>query len=452
MAGVSALWALSREEGDSLRRYRVLLRGALEMAGERDPRETAVLLDVVCGLCEGEEETTEESIKDMSNRESNKDMSNRESNKDMSNRESIRDMSNRESNKDMSNKESIRDMSNKESIRDMSNKESIKDMSNKETSKDFSIKDLTNKESIKDLSTKDSSNESSKDPFNNSSSSITPRGDNALDELVILTRKYLGMTSLQSKQLGVLSLQALASHHRGNSRAIKPLFLFALRSTRTLPAGRRFLFDQLTSSLSRHRFPPSVSRLLRDLASSLLDSSLLDLPPTFPPTSSLQPALEFNLDDDRAAVCLPLFPLSRQVSRQRQDVFLFPALLRLVVAAAKTAGNDWLRSVDALVGCPLITAGDVILDELPREEMVAVVWSKIATLLWMQAEIEAFCDVEETAVRFKLCLRLETVNRLSAELAGILPSFVPPFIPVGMDDGTKRGGKSGVFPFPPSHL
>ena len=55
MAGVSALWALSREEGDSLRRYRVLLRGALEMAGERDPRETAVLLDVVCGLCEGEE-------------------------------------------------------------------------------------------------------------------------------------------------------------------------------------------------------------------------------------------------------------------------------------------------------------------------------------------------------------------------------------------------------------
>ena len=56
MAGVSALWALSREEGDSLRRYRVLLRGALEMAGERDPRETAVLLDVVCGLCEGEEE------------------------------------------------------------------------------------------------------------------------------------------------------------------------------------------------------------------------------------------------------------------------------------------------------------------------------------------------------------------------------------------------------------
>ena len=403
MAGVSALWALSREEGDSLRRYRVLLRGALEMAGERDPRETAVLLDVVCGLCEGEEETTEESIRDMSNRESIKDMSH----------------------KDLSNKES-----------------------NKETSKDFSIKDLTNKESIKDLSTKDSSNESSKDPFNNSSSSITPRGDNALDELVILTRKYLGMTSLQSKQLGVLSLQALASHHRGNSRAIKPLFLFALRSTRTLPAGRRFLFDQLTSSLSRHRFPPSVSRLLRDLASSLLDSSLLDLPPT----SSLQPALEFNLDDDRAAVCLPLFPLSRQVSRQRQDVFLFPALLRLVVAAAKTAGNDWLRSVDALVGCPLITAGDVILDELPREEMVAVVWSKIATLLWMQAEIEAFCDVEETAVRFKLCLRLETVNRLSAELAGIFPSFVPPFIPVGMDDGTKRGGKSGVFSFPPSHL
>ena len=105
-----------------------------------------------------------------------------------------------------------------------------------------------------------------------------------------------------------------------------------------------------------------------------------------------------------------------------------------------------------MVGCPLITAGDVILDELPREEMVAVVWSKIATLLWMQAEIEAFCDVEETAVRFKLCLRLETVNRLSAELAVIFPSFVPPFIPVGMDDGTKRGGKSGVFSFPPSHL
>ena len=105
-----------------------------------------------------------------------------------------------------------------------------------------------------------------------------------------------------------------------------------------------------------------------------------------------------------------------------------------------------------MVGCPLVTAGDVILDELPREEMVAVVWSKLATLLWMQAEIEAFCDVEETAVRFKLCLRLETANRLSAELEGILPSFVPPFIPVGMDEGTKKSGKSGVFPFPPSDV
>lgn len=103
-----------------------------------------------------------------------------------------------------------------------------------------------------------------------------------------------------------------------------------------------------------------------------------------------------------------------------------------------------------MVGCPLITAGDVILDELPREEMVAVVWSKLATLLWMQAEIEAFCDVEETAVRFKLCLRLETLNRLSAELEGILPSFAPPFIPVGMEEGVKKSGKSGVFPFPPS--
>ena len=103
-----------------------------------------------------------------------------------------------------------------------------------------------------------------------------------------------------------------------------------------------------------------------------------------------------------------------------------------------------------MVGCPLITAGDVILDELPREEKTAVIWSKLATLLWMQAEIEAFCDAEETAVRCKLCLRLETANRLSVELEGILPSFLPPFLPVGMDEGGKKSSKAGVGVFPPS--
>ena len=143
---------------------------------------------------------------------------------------------------------------------------------------------------------------------------------------------------------------------------------------------------------------------------SILDSQyLLDYSEStqFPAIcdSLVTPIAEYNLNGSRATVCINIAnQCAESTIRQKQFIFLLPALLRVVVASERAVNPDtWLTNVNALVGCPLVTCGDVILDDLPTSSQSVVLLTKLAVIVWLKELVSVYCVCEEEQIRY--CVR-----------------------------------------------
>lgn len=87
--------------------------------------------------------------------------------------------------------------------------------------------------------------------------------------------------------------------------------------------------------------------------------------------------------------------------RQKQQAFLLPSLLRLVVTTEKyLSPTDWLKNVNAVISCPIVTSGDVVMDELNTGERDIVMVNKLATILFLKEIVNVFSDCDDQEVRY----------------------------------------------------
>ena len=143
---------------------------------------------------------------------------------------------------------------------------------------------------------------------------------------------------------------------------------------------------------------------------SILDSQyLLDYSEStqFPAICNnlVTPVAEYNLNGSKATVCINVAnQCAESTIRQKQSVFLLPSLLRVVVASERAVNPDkWLTNVNALVGCPLVTCGDVILDDLPAPSQSIVLLAKLGVIVWLKELVAVYCVCEEEQIRY--CVR-----------------------------------------------
>ena len=143
---------------------------------------------------------------------------------------------------------------------------------------------------------------------------------------------------------------------------------------------------------------------------SILDSQyLLDYSEStqFPAICNnlVTPVAEYNLNGSKATVCINVAnQCAESTIRQKQSVFLLPSLLRVVVASERAVNPDkWLTNVNALVGCPLVTCGDVILDDLPAPSQSLVLLAKLGVIVWLKELVAVYCVCEEEQIRY--CVR-----------------------------------------------
>ena len=64
--------------------------------------------------------------------------------------------------------------------------------------------------------------------------------------------------------------------------------------------------------------------------------------------------------------------------------------------------TTWLEHVNALVGCPILTCGDVLLDDLPADKQSVVMMSKLATILWLKEMITVYSDCEDEQMQYSV--------------------------------------------------
>ena len=164
--------------------------------------------------------------------------------------------------------------------------------------------------------------------------------------------------------------------------------------------------------------------MIREEATSSLDSQfLLDFPPTdgrFTTVCNghITPEAKFNLlgevgsflfsHTQKATVCVNLLGLCAEPSpRQKQAVFLLPALLRLVVSVERAVNpSSWLEHVNAVVGCPVLGVGDdVVFDELNGSDRDAAVLCQLSEILWVKTVAEVYCDCEDPTIRAEVGVR-----------------------------------------------
>ena len=106
-------------------------------------------------------------------------------------------------------------------------------------------------------------------------------------------------------------------------------------------------------------------------------------------------------------MCVNLLGLCAESAvRQKQTVFLLPALLRLVVTAERRVNpTTWLEHVNAVVGCPVRSYGsDVVLDDLNSETRSVVILCELSEILWLKAVVEVYCECADETVRYEVRL------------------------------------------------
>ena len=58
--------------------------------------------------------------------------------------------------------------------------------------------------------------------------------------------------------------------------------------------------------------------------------------------------------------------------------------------------------MDAVAGSPLLTFGDVILDDLSEAEREAVLSCKLAAVLWLKSVVEVFAAAPDVRLRYQV--------------------------------------------------
>ena len=107
-----------------------------------------------------------------------------------------------------------------------------------------------------------------------------------------------------------------------------------------------------------------------------------------------------------------LFLFVNASPRLQQKPFLLPSLLHLVISAHQQSeknrgdngsqGEEWLKGVGAMLGCPIVLADDVVLEMSERKERDIVLLSSLAATLWFQQLIERFVQSHEIQIRYKV--------------------------------------------------
>lgn len=118
-------------------------------------------------------------------------------------------------------------------------------------------------------------------------------------------------------------------------------------------------------------------------------------------------------------MCVNLLGLCAESSlRQKQAVFLLPALLRLVVTAERRVNpTTWLEHVNAVVGCPVRSYdSDVLLDDLNSETRDVVVLCELSEILWLKTVVEVYCECEDETVRYEVVLKWEFHCSVASDL------------------------------------
>lgn len=93
--------------------------------------------------------------------------------------------------------------------------------------------------------------------------------------------------------------------------------------------------------------------------------------------------------------------------RQKQQAFLLPGLLRLVVTTEKyLSPTDWLKNVNAIISCPIVTSGDVVMDELNTGERDIVMVNKLAVILFLKEIVNVYTDCDDQEARFVVSIEL----------------------------------------------
>ena len=80
----------------------------------------------------------------------------------------------------------------------------------------------------------------------------------SMSELFILVRKYLGMSDLTHRRMGVLGCCSIMQHYRGDKESVRTIFHFCLKSTRSFPDVRLFFYQRLVHSLEHAFFTPEL--------------------------------------------------------------------------------------------------------------------------------------------------------------------------------------------------
>ncbi|XP_063887534.1 Fanconi anemia group D2 protein-like isoform X1 [Scylla paramamosain] len=291
------------------------------------------------------------------------------------------------------------------------------------------------------------------------------------DELMILVRKQLCHTNPKYKHIGVLTaaliVKNMVNEEEGdtssnstasersimNTRALKEaenLLCLVMSSTAHTPTAAALFMDELASISLRENMNHKLEEFVCDKMTNEFQNNFVTEiePSTTYPKEPFAMAASWNLDAgvEGACIALNLAPLVVKAESSRLEpsdkktnlVYLTPQFRLLRMLECRIQDGD-LVSIDALLGCPVISPAPEVFDNfdslIVSEQHVALS-CLFYTINWFRELLNAFVTQKDREMKDRVYKRLDQVIELENLIAKYLPkcpNYVPPIAVFDVD-------------------
>ncbi|KAK8808482.1 hypothetical protein WA158_008383 [Blastocystis sp. Blastoise] len=306
------------------------------------------------------------------------------------------------------------------------------------------------------------------------------RGGGGLDELTILTRKYLHRPMLRQKRVGVIGgvismkeftykkyeVPEYYKHPDLYEQEIMNVTSDCIRFYKLLSSScsqevdlKIYLYTQLSLWVKHAFIPPLFLFELNSRIRSEFESLYIqDIQVTVPSYTSMYIHADqipidyqYNLDQDNTTIALNLFSLAISPSlKTRLSLYLLPANLRLLaITDVLNNPEDGLAGIDGLLGCPILSPRESTnFKTYGNEEKECIYICKYATILWITELLNVFILEKDTDIRIKVCSRLNLLHVLEGEFTSLSTCFSSLYIYTGsaiVTTPTQTKSKSSLY-------
>ncbi|MPC33810.1 Fanconi anemia group D2 protein [Portunus trituberculatus] len=313
------------------------------------------------------------------------------------------------------------------------------------------------------------------------------------DELMILVRKQLCHTDLKYKHIGVLTAALLLKNMVNeeesdiserslesersllNTTALKEaenLLCLVMSSTAHTPTAVALFMDELASISLRENMNSKLEEFICEkMTNEFQNNFVIEFDDdTTHPQEPFAMAASWNLDAgiEGACIALNLAPLVVKAESSRTEssdkktklVYLTPQFRLLRMLECRIRNGD-LVSIDALLGCPIISPTPEVYDNfdtLVVSEQHVALSCLFYTVNWFRELLNAFVTQKDREIKDRVYKRLDQVIELENLIAKYVPKcpgYVPPIAVFDLDCSmttlsvnviTTKKGKRGRKP------